>query len=159
MLFLFTFYLSIYITSLISLIYIVKKTFNNKITPTSLPYMIYYISKFSKLKNVYYGLVISLTGLPPFILFFIKFNILLNILGKNGFIICYIFFLALFIKMLFYLQPIYLKNIEFSLEHISITKKKISFKELFIINYLLTLLYISILFFPDLYVITNIYFI
>ena len=148
-------YVTIYVINLSLLIYLIRKTFRNKITPTSLPYMLYYIVNFSKLKNTYYGLVIALTGLPPFILFFIKFNILLEVLLRAGYLVTYVIFLLLFSNMLFYLQPLYLKNINFNLEHLQLTKNKITFKELFIIHFFLSLFYLSVFFFPDIYIIST----
>lgn len=142
-------YIIFYIINLISLQYIIKKTFDNQITFTSLPYMVYYIVKFSKLKNVYYGLVLALTGVPPFLLFFIKFNFLIEVFSKFGFILFYIIFLILFLNMIFYIQTFYLKNIDFDLQYINLKKQKVNFSEIFIINYFLSIFYLSIFFFPD----------
>lgn len=149
MLFLLNMYIIFYVINLISLQYIIKKTFDNQITFTSLPYMIYYIIKFSKFKNVYYGLVLALTGIPPFLLFFIKFNFLIEVFSKFGFILFYIIFLILFLHMLFYIQTFYLKNIDFDLQYVSLKKQKVNFSEIFIINYFLSIFYLSIFFFPD----------
>ena len=149
MLFLLNLYIVFYVINLISLQYIIKKTFDNRITFTSLPYMIHYIIKFSKFKDVYYGLVLALTGIPPFLLFFIKFNYLIETFSKFGFILFYIVFLILFLNMIFYIQTFYLKNIDFDLQYISLKKQKINFNEIFIINYFLAMFYLSIFFFPD----------
>ena len=68
------FYIFMYVLNLICLVYLIKTTFENKITLTSIPHMLMYIEQFSKYKYLYYSLFLALTGIPPFLLFFIKFN-------------------------------------------------------------------------------------
>jgi formate hydrogenlyase subunit 3/multisubunit Na+/H+ antiporter MnhD subunit len=60
--------------------------------------------KYSKFKNIYVGLLLTLTGLPPFILFFVKFNYLLEIFYKLNFMMCAIVYIMFFLNMLFYIQ-------------------------------------------------------
>ena len=150
-------YVTLYTICLISIIYLIKTTFLNKITSKSLPHMVYYIVNFSKISYLYYGLITALTGIPPFVMFFIKFDMLIVTLGKFGFILFTILFIILFVNMIFYLQGIYLKNVEFSLDYINITKKKVSYKAIFIINFFLVLFYISIFFIPDIFLVSTIY--
>jgi formate hydrogenlyase subunit 3/multisubunit Na+/H+ antiporter MnhD subunit len=148
-----TFYIFIYVINLISLIVIVKKTFSNKINLQTMPHMILYITKHSRFKNLYYGLILSLTGIPPFFLFFIKFNLLSKLFFQMTFEIFYIAFLSLFLNMIYYLQGIYLKNKQLDKTFINVKGEKFSFHEIFFINYFLAIFYCSIFFFPDLYVI------
>ena len=148
-----TFYLSIYlifyIINLISLFYITKTIFNNKITRVSLPHMILYIIKFSKLKNIYYALILNLTGIPPFLLFFVKVHYLIVAFSKVSFIMFYIIFLILYLNMIYYLQGLYLKNVTLDFKYIRLNRGNLSYKELYIINFFIGISYLSVFFFID----------
>lgn len=148
-------YIILYVITLICLQYLIKTTFSNKITFSSIPYMIYYISKLSKLEYLYFGLFLALAGIPPFLLFYVKFNYLIKGLTKLSFISFYIMFLILFLNMLFYVQVFLTKNIEFDLKYLKLKKKKISYKMLYMINLNLTIFFLSVFFFPDLYIIST----
>ena len=84
------------------LIYILKNMFSNEITLKSIPHMIYYITEFSNVSVLYYGLVIALTGIPPFVLFFIKFNFLLDCLHMFDIFIFYLLVIGFFLNIFFY---------------------------------------------------------
>ena len=98
MLYFIGFYVCAYLITLFLLLYLLKSTFETKLSFKSLPYITYYIVKFSKIKELYYGLILALTGIPPFLVFFIKFNASIMILPRFGFVIFYIAFLILFFK-------------------------------------------------------------
>ena len=148
-----TFYLSIYlifyIINLISLFYITKTIFSNKITRISLPHMILYILKFSKLKNIYYALILNLTGIPPFLLFFVKVHYLIVAFSKISFIMFYIVFLVLYLNMIYYLQGLYLKDTTLDFKYIRLNKKTLSYRELYVINFFIGISYLSVFFFLD----------
>ena len=145
-------YIIFYVINLISLCYLLKHVLDNNITSTSLPYLIYFINKYSKLKPLYYGLILNLVGIPPFLFFFIKFNFLILILPKVSFFIFYILFLMLFLHMIFYIQGLYLKNFTVDLKNIKFTNKKIGYNTVYCIIFFLLLSYLSVFFFIDLYI-------
>ena len=97
------FYILFYAINLISLNYLLIKMFNLNLTTLSITHMLYYIMQFAKLKKTYYSLVVSLVGLPPFLMFFIKFNFLLEAYDRLGFFLFYIVFLTVAYKMFFYI--------------------------------------------------------
>ena len=148
-----TFYLSVYlifyIINLISLFYITKTIFSNKITRISLPHMILYIIKFSKLKNIYYALILNLTGIPPFLLFFVKVHYLIVAFSKVSFIMFYLIFLLLYLNMIYYLQGFYLKGITLDFKYIRLNREQLSYKELYTINFFIGISYLSVFFFLD----------
>ena len=111
--------------------------------------MLYYINNISKLKYLFYGLFLALTGIPPFLLFFIKLNFLVDKFTQLDFIGVYFLFLGFFLHMIFYIQPESIKNLEFDISKIAARKKKLSFKVIFLINFNLSMLFLSVLFFPD----------
>ena len=113
--------------------------------------MIHYMTKFSKLKFIYYGLVLNLTGIPPFIFFFIKFNFLINIFSKLNFILFYIVFLILFLNIIYYIQSFYLKNTNLVFKYVKLKKNKIKINLILFIVIYLFISYLSIFFYPDLY--------
>jgi len=143
-------YVCFYLFTLIQIQFILTKYLSNNIINNSLPYLNFYINKFSKYKIIYFILLLSLTGLPPFILFFIKFNFLINILFKyNIFVIILIFFIFFF-NMLFYIQIFYNKNINYDIKLIKNNKKtNINFKVIYFIVFYIFLLFFSIFFFSD----------
>ena len=145
-------YIIFYIINLFSLYYLFKNTLGEGINSISLPYIIYFINKFSKLKPLYYGLILNLVGIPPFLFFFIKFNFLIHMLPKVSFFIFYILFLILFLHMIFYIQGLYLKNIKIDLSIVKFNHKVINFNTIFFIVFFLLLSYLSIFFFIDLFI-------
>lgn len=106
-------YIVFYILTLCSLQYLIKSTFSNQLNFNTIPYMAYYIINFSKLKYLYFGLIIALTGIPPFLLFFVKFHYLIQVSNRIGFIGFVFTFFLLFLNMLFYAQLNITKNVSF----------------------------------------------
>ena len=145
-------YIIFYIINLFSLAYLFKSTFNNNVSLLSLPYIVYFISKFSKLKPLYYGLILNLVGIPPFLFFFIKFNFLIHVLPKVSFYIFYILFLVLFLHMIFYIQGLYLKNIKVDLTAIKFTNEKINYNHIYFIVLFLMFSYLNVFFYIDLFI-------
>jgi formate hydrogenlyase subunit 3/multisubunit Na+/H+ antiporter MnhD subunit len=144
-------YVVLYIITLLCLQLLIKNIFTNKINTVSLPHMIYYIIKFSKYKIIFFLLIFSLTGIPPFLFFFIKFNYLLSTLSKFDFITITIIFMIFFLNMLFYIQFFLIKNIKFDMEYIKLSKKKVNFHLIYFINSILMLNFFSIFFFQNIY--------
>lgn len=69
-----------------------------------------YISRYFKLKEVFFFTIFSLTGLPPVGLFFVKFNILSLLLYQSHIFVITSLFITLFLNMLYYAQIFNLKN-------------------------------------------------
>ena len=119
-----------------------------KLIPISLPHMNYYIVEYSKVKELYYGLLIALTGLPPFLLFFVKFNYLIETYTKFGFFFFYIVFLGVCLQMVYYVQPIITENVKMELSLIDLKSCEFTFAELFFIVFFPNTFYIKRFFFP-----------
>lgn len=145
------FYIFMYVLNLICLVYLIKTTFENKITLTSIPHMLMYIEQFSKYKYLYYSLFLALTGIPPFLLFFIKFNYLIASLSNLTFVIIYIIFLIFFLNMLYYVQVYITKDTKLDMTYLKIKKSRPDYKTLYWINFIVSLFYLSVCFFPDMY--------
>jgi formate hydrogenlyase subunit 3/multisubunit Na+/H+ antiporter MnhD subunit len=117
------FYLFIYLITLININYLLKNYVFINNSQNSVSYLIIYITKFSKLKNIILTLFLSLVGLPPFILFFIKFNYLINLIYKLNFFLVLLVFLIFFLNMIFYIQIFFHKNLNISLKLLKPLKK------------------------------------
>lgn len=150
-------YILFYLLTLIKLNYLLisySTTFFNN----SLQYIFYFLLKYNKLKSIILLLFLSLSGLPPFILFFIKFNYLINLLNYTNFIIIITVFIIFFLNMLFYIQIFFFKNININ---IVVKKNKnvfLNFFNLYYIVFYLFLIFFSIFFFTDIYyIVTLIY--
>ncbi len=104
-------YLYIYIVSIFC-IFCISFTFFplNILTQFSLPSFLFFLNKYTKVKEIFYFLVFILTGLPPFGLFFVKFNILSFLLYQTSFFCLIIIFFLYFLNMLYYSQIFNLKN-------------------------------------------------
>ena len=144
-------YLLLYVLNLISLHFLLKQMFGEKLYSLPLMHMVYHIVRYSKLKALYYGLVVSLTGLPPFLLFFVKFNFLIQAYYFIGFFFFYIIFLTICIHMFFYIQPIILNNTEFEVFTDKFSDAEIMHSELSLIVFFFLLSIVSVFFFPDFY--------
>jgi hypothetical protein len=155
MLYFLTIYIVFYTLTLCALQYLLKNTFNTQPNFNSIPHMAYYIINFSKLKYLYFGLIIALTGIPPFLLFFIKFHYLIQISNRIGFIGFACTFFLLFLNMLFYAQLNITKNVSFEWNTIKLKKKNIDIGVLLLINTLLTLFFLSMFFLPDILFVCN----
>ena len=137
--------------TLVQINYLLANYIFNNTNNFSLNYMILFILKFSKLKNIILLLFLSLTGLPPFIMFFIKFNYLINILYKTNFFVIILIFIIFFLNMLFYIQIFFHKNHQIHLVYKKNKKKIINFNLVYIIIFFLFFNFFSILFFSDFY--------
>ena len=143
-------YITFYLLTLVQLQFFFNKILFNNYKNISLVYINFYINKFSKYRILYFILFLSLSGLPPFILFFIKFNFLINILFKyNIFMVFFIFFIFFF-NMLFYIQIFYNKNINYNIMlYKPSSKNYINYKIIYIITFYIFLILLSIFFFQD----------
>ena len=150
-----TIYIYFYLLTLVCLQYLLKTTFSNKINMTTLPQIILYISKFSNLKTTYIGLILALTGIPPFLLFFIKFNYLIEAVSRVSIVSIILIFFIFLLNMLYYIQVFIVKNVNFKIDTLVLTKKKVDYRLIFLINLLLMLYLFSILFVKDIYMFIN----
>jgi len=148
-------YIYFYVINLISLLYLLIKMFGNSLKILPLSHLLYYIIKYSKLKITFYALVIALTGLPPFLLFFAKFNLLTSVYGSIGFFYFYVAFLTICYKMFFYIQMIILKNIKFEIDIENVYNTNLSQFSFFFIHLNLFISIYSVFFFPDIFLISQ----
>ena len=167
-------YATFYILILLSILIIIfSSNIFNLLSTLSLGNLILLIQKYKTSKTMYLWLFFSLTGLPPFGLFFIKFNILFHILVNTHFGSVLVSFFFFFLNMLFYSQIFSYKNHKTNLYHIvcpdifnyfkntKLTYPKFSSHitysiNLFAINLLFFLFFTSLLF-NDLFLILNLF--
>lgn len=107
-----TIYLIIYMVTLISLQYLIKITFYDRVVIYNFSQLIFYISKYSKLKVLFFIICLALAGLPPVFLFFIKLNYLLESISHLN-IILILLITLFFLNMLFYIQIFINRNTNF----------------------------------------------
>jgi len=144
-------YIFIYLVTLVKINYLLINNVFLSDSQNSISFLITYILKFSKLKSIIFLLFLSLSGLPPFILFFIKFNYLINLLYKLNFFLILLTFLIFFLNMLFYVQLFFHKNIYISLKLVKPKRKKhFSFNNIFNIVWFSLFIFFSVFFFSDL---------
>lgn len=137
---------------MLSLHYILNKVISNDFSKKSLVYCHYFILKYSKIKYLYLGVLLSLAGLPPFLIFFIKANYILSFVGTISFYSIFFIFISYFINMLFYTQIYLYKNFTFDeINFLSSKTEAYNQKIIFKINLLLIITILGILFMPDLY--------
>lgn len=146
------FYIITYLLTLVQINYLLSNYIFNNNSNFSLNYMIIYILKFNKLKNIIFVLILSLAGLPPFIMFFIKFNFLINTLYKTNIFIIITIFIVFFLNMIFYIQVFFHKNSQISLNYKKNKKKKLlNYSIVYVITFFILFNMLSILFFSDFY--------
>lgn len=87
----------------------------------SLTNIMVFIQKYIPSKNLIFFLIFSLTGLPPFGLFFVKFNILTFVLYQTHVFFIVILFFMFFLNMLYYAQLFNFKNFKKNSYHIITT--------------------------------------
>lgn len=153
-----TFYIIIYVLQLLSLYYVVNVSVADKITLANLSSVHSHIMRFSKLKVLYIALILNLAGLPPFVLFFIKFDYVVQIFNGAPFSICATAYLLLFLHMMFYVQTLLVKNANENELIFRQPKKKPSYLMVFLITALVYLSLSSIIFFPDFQSVLNLMF-
>lgn len=128
---------------------LINNIFNSQ-SNLSLSNTILYIWKFSKLKNIIFFLFLSLAGLPPFIMFFIKFNYLINLLYKLNFIFIICIFLIFFLNMIFYIQIFFHKNINILIKFVKPHHRQyIRYQYIYLIVWFSFFIFLSIFFFSD----------
>jgi len=153
-----TFYIIIYVLQLLSLYYVIKVSVTSKITLATLGSIHSHIMRFSRLKWLYLALILNLTGLPPFVLFFIKFNYIVEIFAGAPFSICTTAYLILFIHMMFYVQSLLVKNANENEIIFREPKEKPNYKIVYLIVCLVYLSLSSMIFFPDFQAVLNLMF-
>ncbi len=144
-------YIIVYLVTLIKINYLITNYLLNISNEYSLNYTIIYILKFSKFKNLIFILFLSLAGLPPFFMFFIKFNYLINILYKTNIFIFFFIFIIFFLNMIFYIQIFFNKNNNLPLILPKGKKAHINFNIIYLIIFFLSLNFLSIFIFTDFY--------
>jgi len=141
-------YIIIYTITLCCLVYLLQlaSTFNYN---NSLPVFITKINSFSKLKAPILTLLLSLSGLPPFFLFFIKFNYLSYIFLIANPVVIFFIFIAFFLNMLYYIQIFFFKS-ESPIDLTIIYKNnKINYNILFYVYMYIFILLFSVFFVTD----------
>lgn len=146
-------YIIIYSISLSAVFYFFK--ISGLVKVSSLSSLLSNINTFNKLKSPILTLLVSLSGLPPFFLFFIKFNILTYILFTLNPIISFFVFLVLFLNMLYYIQIFFFKNSVLSIHKKSIKKQYVNYNIVFNIYLFIFGLIFSIFFTSDISYILN----
>ena len=141
---------------MLSLYYILDKTMSNKNNNKSLVFWHMYLLKYSKIKNMYLGILLCLTGLPPFLVFFIKANYILSFIATLSFYSSFFVFISYFTNMLFYTQLYLYKNYVFdNLNFLTINSKPHNLGVIFKINLLLIITLMGTIYIPDFYYIVN----
>jgi len=144
---------------MLSLHIILKRIIRDDFSDRSLVFAHFYIIKFCKIKYIYYLLLISLSGLPPFLLFFIKSNFIINVMGSVNFYCTLFIFLCYFLNMLFYMQIFIQKNFNFDeIEFIDCKTEVYNYKVVYRIVCLLITTVFGVIFAPDLFFILNLFF-
>ncbi len=124
-----------------------------------------FLQKYKNLSFFYFWLLFMLTGLPPFGLFLVKFNIFFFLLYSSNIITLILLFTIFFFNMIFYLQVFNFKNFKknnyhvvnteiFSLwkDHKNYTTYSTYFITKFLVN-ILFFLFFMFFFFSDYYLI------
>jgi hypothetical protein len=88
------------------------------ITNFSISNIMVFLQKYKYLSFFYFWLLFMLTGLPPFGLFFVKFNIFFFVLYSSNFTSIIFLFFFFFLNMLFYLQVFNFKNFKKNNYHV-----------------------------------------
>jgi len=104
-------YVTLYLTILLSLMVIsfVKLPIQLLTEYSSTTFMLF-IQKYSTFRSLWFALLLSLTGLPPLGLFFVKFNILIFVLYQVHIVIIFFVFFFFFLNMIYYTQLFNSKN-------------------------------------------------
>ncbi len=146
------FYIIVYLLTLINIQYLVTKHLSTGVLNNSISYLNFYINKFSKLKILFYILFLSLTGLPPFFLFFVKINLIINLFFKLNIFSVFLIFLIFFLNMLFYIQFFLNRNLNYEFQFQKNSKKTpINLSNIFFITFFCFIIFFSIFFFSDFY--------
>lgn len=166
-------YVFMYLTIFLALLALVFTQISLQIfTNYSTTTVMLFIQKYVPVKNLIFFLIFALTGLPPFGLFFVKFNILTFVLYQTHFFLVVVLFLMFFLNMLYYAQLFNFKNFkrknyhQFNAAMLSKSQLSTNFQSrystyntynliLFIVNVLVALVF-SILFFTDFFLVVNI---
>jgi len=149
-------YFIIYICLMVSLYYLLSKITKNNFTKKSLVFAHFFILKYSKIKNIYLGILLSLAGLPPFLFFFIKSNYIVGFIGSISFASNMIIFICYYINMIFYTQIYLYKNYNFTdLDYMNTKTLPYDYKVVYKIVILLFFTALGFLFSADLYYIGN----
>jgi len=152
-------YVVVYLYLMISLHIILRNIISGKLNTNSIIFAHYYIIKFSKFRSIYRWILLSLAGLPPFLFFFVKSNIIISVIGNITFFCSILIFFSFFLNMLFYTQLFIKKNYNFEdMNFFNDKSQKCNFKTIYKVVVLLVLTTFSIVFTPDVYFITNLFF-
>lgn len=144
---------------MLSLHIVLKNIIKDDFSTRSIVFAHYYIIRFSKLKNLYYMLLISLAGLPPFLLFFVKANYIISVIGSINFYCTLVIFLCFFLNMLFYTQLYLQKNYTFDdMEFLDRRPEPHNYKAIKRIIFLLIITVFGVIFAPDLFFILSLFF-
>lgn len=143
-------YIMFYIITMLGLLVSVKRVTSTTAGDVSLQHIAYFFLRYSRFKFVYYTLLVSLTGLPPFFLFFIKFNILIEVYARVGFFMFFFVFLVVCVNMYYYVQPVVCRNIELEARGPVMDGGSFSYFEVMTLMMINFLLLFGVIFSPDL---------
>lgn len=152
-------YFIIYILLILTLHYILNRVAQGSFSKKSLIFSHLYIIKYSKIKNIYLCVLLSLAGLPPFLIFFIKANYIISFIGSISFYSNIIIFFCYFINMLFYTQLYLYKNYVFDdMDYMDMKVRVYDSKIIYKIVLLLIITALSIICVSDIYYISILFF-
>lgn len=110
---------------MIGLHFILNNYSNNNFSNKSLMFTHLFLIKYTKIKYLYLFLLISLAGLPPFLLFFIKTNYIISFIGTISFYMIFFIFLCYFVNMIYYTQLFIHRNSLFDdIDFVHMKRKK-----------------------------------
>lgn len=137
-------------------------------TTYSLSFLGRFLRRYTNTNTFFFLLILSMSGLPPVLLFFIKINFFLTFFSAISFFLQICLFIFFFFTMLYYLQ---IFNILNTREPLAISELQLFTQKLFSSNYLafyyqffflfmcyLGIIFLSFFFFSDFFLILSAFF-
>lgn len=144
---------------MLSLHYILNRIYRGDFSGRSLLFAHFYVVKYSKVKNIYLGVLLSLAGLPPFLLFFIKSNYIISFIGALSLLSNIFIFLCYYINMLYYTQMYLYKNYTFDdMDYMDLRTEAYDINIIYKILMILITTSVGIVFAPDIFFVTTLFF-
>jgi hypothetical protein len=152
-------YFIIYTLLILSLHYILNKIYRGDFNTRSLVFAHFYVIKYSKIKNLYLSVLVSLAGLPPFLLFFIKSNYIISFIASLSLLSNLIIFFSYFVNMLYYTQMFLYKNYIFDdVEYMNLRTEPYDMNIIYKILMLLLITGLGVIFAPDIFFVATLFF-
>lgn len=144
---------------MLSLHYILNRISRGDFSKRSLIFAHFYVIKYSKVRNLYLGVLLSLAGLPPFLLFFIKANYIISFIGALSLFSTVLIFLCYFVNMLYYTQMYLYKNYVFDdMEYMDLRTTGYDILIIYKITMLLIITGFGVVFAPDIFFVATLFF-